>query len=73
MVAMGEDANPRSIPPGDPSGIDEPHDVLAAEEFGMPVPGATTDWKGDSTSSPLPLLVALALGLALAVFLLRRR
>jgi MYXO-CTERM domain-containing protein len=27
--------NPRSAP-ADPSGIDEPHDVLAAEEFGIP-------------------------------------
>jgi MYXO-CTERM domain-containing protein len=25
--------------PADPSGIDEPHDVLAAEEFGIPTPG----------------------------------
>jgi hypothetical protein len=24
--------------PADPSGIDEPHDVLAAEEFGIPTP-----------------------------------
>ena len=24
--------------PGDPSGIEEPHDVLAAEEFGIPAP-----------------------------------
>jgi MYXO-CTERM domain-containing protein len=25
--------------PADPSGIDEPHDVLAAEEFGIPTRG----------------------------------
>ena len=25
-------------PPGDPAGIDEPHDVLAAEEFPLPAP-----------------------------------
>jgi len=36
---------PRS--PADPSGIDEPHDVLAAEEFGIPtrenrIPGDPT-------------------------------
>ena len=34
-------------PPADPSGIDEPHDVLAAEEFGIPtransIPGDPT-------------------------------
>jgi hypothetical protein len=32
MVAMAENAHP----PEDPSGIEEPHDVLAAEEFAMP-------------------------------------
>jgi hypothetical protein len=32
MVAMADKANP----PGDPSGIEQPHDVLAAEEFAMP-------------------------------------
>jgi len=36
MVAMARHANPRRTPAGDPSGIDEPHDVLAAEEFAMP-------------------------------------
>ena len=30
--------NQQSAPP-DPSGIDEPHDVLAAEEFGIPTRG----------------------------------
>ena len=34
-------------PPADPSGIEEPHDVLAAEEFGIPtrdsqIPGDPT-------------------------------
>jgi len=32
MNAMEEERRP----PRDPSGVDEPHDVLAAEEFGMP-------------------------------------
>ncbi len=101
MVAMADDAEPRRVPPGDPSGIDEPHDVLAAEEFamptpenrfpadplgteqphdvlaaeefGMPAPGATTDWEGAPASSPLRLLIPLALAVALAVVLLRRR
>ncbi|MDQ3587628.1 MAG: hypothetical protein M3375_04665 [Actinomycetota bacterium] len=98
---MAQDANPPKAPAGDPSGIDEPHDVLAAEEFamparenrfpadplgttqphdvlaaeefGIPAPGATTDWEGGPASSPLRPVVALALGFALAVILLRRR
>jgi hypothetical protein len=32
MVAMAQNAKP----PEDPTGIEEPHDVLAAEEFAMP-------------------------------------
>ena len=32
MVPMADHANP----PEDPTGIEEPHDVLAAEEFAMP-------------------------------------
>ncbi|MEO7197661.1 MAG: hypothetical protein ABIZ50_04235 [Solirubrobacterales bacterium] len=36
--------------PQDPSGIDEPHDVLAAEEFAMPMPSA-----GDIPSDPTGL------------------
>jgi MYXO-CTERM domain-containing protein len=36
---------PRS--PADPSGIDEPHDVLAAEEFG--IPARETGIPGDPT------------------------
>ena len=59
--------------PADPLGTTTPHDVLAAEEFGMPVPGASTDWQGEEPSSRLRLLVPLALGFALAVILLRRR
>lgn len=31
---MSEETNPRL--PEDPTGIDQPHDVLAAEEFAMP-------------------------------------
>ena len=34
--------------PEDPSGIDEPHDVLAAEEFAMP-----TRSRGDIPSDPI--------------------
>ena len=29
------DRHPEQEPPADPTGIDEPHDVLAAEEFGI--------------------------------------
>ena len=36
MVRMADNANPHDAPVGDPSGIEEPHDVLAAEEFAMP-------------------------------------
>ena len=36
MVAMADHANSHNAPVGDPSGIDQPHDVLAAEEFAMP-------------------------------------
>jgi hypothetical protein len=32
---MSEQHAPRSYPPADPSGIEAPHDVLAAEEFGI--------------------------------------
>ncbi len=39
----------------------------------MPAPGAGTDWQGTEQSSPLRLLVPLAIGFAVAVFLLRRR
>lgn len=34
--------------PGDPSGIEQPHDVLAAEEFAMPVRS-----RGDIPSDPI--------------------
>ncbi len=101
MVPMADHANSHNAPVGDPSGIDQPHDVLAAEEFamptrdnrfpadplgttqphdvlaaeefGMPVPGADTTWDGEEQSSPLRLLVPLAIGFVLAVILLRRR
>jgi hypothetical protein len=38
---------PEANPPQDPTGIDEPHDVLAAEEFAMPTRSA-----GDIPSDP---------------------
>jgi hypothetical protein len=59
--------------PSDPTGIAEPHDVLAAEEFAMPAPrgsgppGAPTALRRGRSA-----LVAAALGL-IATFLLRKR
>ena len=59
--------------PADPTGIAEPHDVLAAEEFAMPV--------GDSSKAAdeaglagrrLPLVLAAAAGLLLALVVVRR-
>jgi len=35
--------------PEDPSGIEQPHDILAAEEFAMP-----TRSRGDIPSDPIP-------------------
>jgi hypothetical protein len=44
---MTDSERSRRPSPADPSGIDEPHDVLAAEEFGIPsrengIPGDPT-------------------------------
>jgi LPXTG-motif cell wall-anchored protein len=44
--------------PRDPEGIEEPHDVLAAEEFAMPARGdyglhLPRDWHGDKPSDVL--------------------
>jgi LPXTG-motif cell wall-anchored protein len=44
--------------PNDPEGIEEPHDVLAAEEFAMPSRGdyglhLPRDWHGDKPSDVL--------------------
>lgn len=64
--------HPISGIPADPSGIDEPHDVLAAEEFAMPAPG---DSEGGlfGASSPAEAAyhpVAIAAMVALLVLLL---
>lgn len=63
MVAMGRDANRRRIPPGDPSGIDQPHDVLAAEEFAMPT--RETRFPADplGTTQPHDVLAAEEFGM----------
>ena len=44
---MTDSERTEGSPPADPSGIEEPHDVLAAEEFGIPtrasqIPGDPT-------------------------------
>jgi hypothetical protein len=59
--------------PADPTGIAEPHDVLAAEEFAMPVGGRAeaTDQRG-LRSRRLPLVLAAAAGLLLALLVMRR-
>jgi MYXO-CTERM domain-containing protein len=44
---MTESESNRRSAPADPSGIDQPHDVLAAEEFGIPSRG--NDIPGDPT------------------------
>lgn len=55
--------------PGDPLGTDEPHDVLAAEEFAMPTGGGPLSRPGGI--DPRTMVPALAL-LLLAALLVRR-
>ncbi len=43
--------------PGDPSGIEEPHDVLAAEEFAMPM-RSSRDVPSDPIHEPHDVLAA---------------
>ena len=57
--------------PEDPSGIDEPHDVLAAEEFPLPAAGAGESESG--SLDPRSLIPALVLALLVLVLLARRR
>jgi hypothetical protein len=52
---MSDSPNPRL--PGDPSGIEEPHDVLAAEEFAMPMRSAR-DVPSDPIHEPHDVLAA---------------
>ncbi len=65
--------------PGDPSGIAEAHDVLAAEEFAMPAPRARPGMPSAVPSSRQgraigALMVLLALALLVRLLrLLRRR
>ena len=63
---------PEARLPADPTGIEEPHDVLAAEEFAMPAPGAAAPAQGRAPMEPRAY-VPLALVALLALLLLRRR
>lgn len=61
--------------PSDPTGIEEPHDVLAAEEFAMPAPrpGWHEASPGERRRSRLKLVAAGALVFVVARRVLRRR
>ncbi len=64
--------------PDDPSGIAEPHDVLAAEEFAMPAtrkpPEPSSPAARIAAKAGWPLRIAFLVGLALGVLrALRRR
>ena len=52
---MSDQPNPRL--PEDPTGSDQPHDVLAAEEFAMPVP-SVGDIPPDPIHEPHDVLAA---------------
>ena len=67
-------ADDERLPP-DPSGINEPHDVLAAEEFAMPAGGETQSGGQSPIPEPRTLvpLIVLAAFAALLVLLARRR
>jgi hypothetical protein len=65
--------HPRSVLlPDDPTGVEEPHDVLAAEEFAMPAlrTQSVVPRPHGGLESPSRLIVA---GLVLAALVLRRR
>jgi hypothetical protein len=60
--------------PEDPSGIAEPHDVLAAEEFAMPAAQPSRSRSALARGAESPWRVGLgAAGALLAVLRLRRR
>jgi MYXO-CTERM domain-containing protein len=58
-------------PPADPSGIEEPHDVLAADEFAMPA--ATVPYENGGPSRVWLPVVALLGAIAAAAIVARRR
>ncbi len=63
MVAMADHANSHNAPVGDPSGIDQPHDVLAAEEFAMPTRDSRFPADPLGTTKPHDVLAAEEFGM----------
>ncbi len=59
--------------PTDPSGIEDPHDVLAAEEFAMPSPAERDEEAVAESSDPREWLPVALLAALLVLLLLRRR
>ena len=59
--------------PEDPSGISEPHDILAAEEFAMPVARAAPVGAAARPRPQRGIAAAAALGGLVALLRLRRR
>ncbi len=62
--------------PEDPTGVPEPHDVLAAEEFPMPAPRRGDDGAFAVGRAPFPVALGVAAavgGVLLVVRRLRRR
>jgi hypothetical protein len=59
--------------PDDPSGIAEPHDVLAAEEFALPAVRAPAGALARPVRSIWPIVAAAAVLVLIALRVLRRR
>ena len=59
--------------PGDPEGIDEPHDVLAAEEFAMPSGPDRAVQMPKSGAAVNPVVVAGVAALAGLLYVVLRR
>ena len=68
---MTESERSQSHVPPDPSGIDEPHDVLAAEEVAMPA--GVEPHGGGGKPGPRALLPLILAGLVVLIALRRRR
>ena len=60
--------------PEDPSGISEPHDILAAEEFAMPAGsgGGSTSSLARQAGRKGPFVLAIVLAVVMALRQLRR-
>jgi len=55
---MTESERNEKSAPADPAGIDEPHDVLAAEEFGIPTPESSIPADPTGLREPHDVLAA---------------